>query len=366
MSHTATLLGMPPELFDNIANSTHWKDLGSLRLVSRECAMKVSSVYKVDHFRIRRVKIATETSITNAINIVDHPEFGAAIRELLLIDDAASDPFDFSWEDAENPEKGAKDLRKAMAQYNAQQSTMKSGSGRRLLTGLFGKCVKKGIKTLQYSSWNEGCWNYDGEWSLRSTEDIVEWQGATNDHCFMTVMLAIVSSGVSFETFKMNTGNGAGIPICTYGTDFQKGAICKAALSNFEALDLALCASEDDEGTGYQTALEFLTMMTQLKIRSLEVTALQHAHGDQRSPLTAFMELNFPAMKLLRLGHARLDLEDLVVYLKRQKSLRELDISGCIVCFNPRMSDSEKHRFMQGLENLKVIRRNVSLHAKLD
>ncbi|EME86490.1 uncharacterized protein MYCFIDRAFT_83693, partial [Pseudocercospora fijiensis CIRAD86] len=86
----ANLAQLPPEIFELIAKKIDRVDLLSLRQTSRECADKVFRTYCSTLFPRIQVSMSHEgkNSLDRAINIAQHPVFGALIREFTIaIDD---------------------------------------------------------------------------------------------------------------------------------------------------------------------------------------------------------------------------------------------------------------------------------------
>ncbi|KJX99807.1 hypothetical protein TI39_contig351g00012 [Zymoseptoria brevis] len=339
MAHSDTLLGMPAEMFDLIVESTEKKDSRHLRLVSHECAAKVLNTFRERCFTSLKVMLATESSITDTIDIIKHPDFGRTVKSLPLVDDTATDPTHFWFNpEYERLKRDAMSLEKAVAAFNAQRSMRGSGEDRRLLKQLFRECGEVAVKSVHFQSYDGGQWSATGEWQVEA--DIpTEWQ-AGDDHCLFTVILAIASSTVQFDDFSMTAEHGRGIPISQYGSQPQKGVICKAALSHFDVLNLSVCAHDLDDGGLKQDAREFWSMMTELNIRSLEVQGWKYDEGEDVPTLTTLMEHDFPYMTSLTLHEFRLGWDDLVSFLRRQKSLRNLDVLFTTVGDTPQGLDN--------------------------
>ncbi|KJX99809.1 hypothetical protein TI39_contig351g00010 [Zymoseptoria brevis] len=157
------------KMIELIAQKLAQEDLGSFRQASRMCAAGVSKVFK-ENLRSLRVRLATESSIANAVKIVNHAESGAAVQELILVDNSADDPanHDFSARlDGDEPLLGhVRAARtKARTTYSQQTSMRERGSDRRLLTQLFDKCDEIGIKEVVFESENCGGWDEEGHWN---------------------------------------------------------------------------------------------------------------------------------------------------------------------------------------------------------
>ncbi|SMR61968.1 unnamed protein product [Zymoseptoria tritici ST99CH_1E4] len=332
MTHSATLLGVPTEMFDLIVESTESKDLKHLRLVSRECAAKVLGPFKKNYIHSREVKLATESSIANTIKAIEHPEFGRLVRELVLVDNTASSPTEGEFRGLEN---GAAALGRATAVYQAQRFTRHSGEDRRLLTELFAETAEIEALRVEYRSWDDGWWTASGAWLVEGGEFRHEWDPA-DDHCFCIAMLAIAASSARFDTFRMSTQHGRSIPLSQWGEEYQKAVICKAALSHFDDLHLVFNANDPDDGSNSQPARDFLAMLAQLNICSLEVQSADQWGSANGPTVSTLMEYDFPYLMSLEFGEILLRWDELVSFLKRQESLDKLQLSFSRVEYAPR------------------------------
>ncbi|SMQ56137.1 unnamed protein product [Zymoseptoria tritici ST99CH_3D1] len=318
---------LPAEMVELIAQNLAQEDLGSFRQASRMCAAGVSKVFE-QYIRCLRVRLATESSIANAIKIVTQPDLGAAVQELLLVDNLAERPewYDFSvdWSGSELPlEQSTATLARAHTVYHQQRSMRQSGSDRCLLTELFKKSAQIGVKKIVFESRNHGGWDDDGHWDEDLQKDLVveEWWWESYDsHCFTTVMFAVVDSGSTFDTFRMRAGDGCGIPMRQFG-DFETGRTCEAALSRFKHIRLSL-----NVAWGSIAERKFIFMIAELRICSLEIVLESYEtlrYGDPPA-LDTVLDQEFPYIKVLEFGDMIISWRSLAPFLKRNESLREL------------------------------------------
>lgn len=77
-----TFLGVPPEIFEHIAEHASNADLRALRLTSRATASRVLRTYTKAHFTCRNIYLCLEDDLLQAIEIADHPTFGPALKQL--------------------------------------------------------------------------------------------------------------------------------------------------------------------------------------------------------------------------------------------------------------------------------------------
>ncbi|KJX99808.1 hypothetical protein TI39_contig351g00013 [Zymoseptoria brevis] len=240
MKRSSTLTSLPVELVERIAELTSQEDRKCLRMVSRDCGAKVLNVYKDSVFHEVRVTLCSECSIRNAINIIAHPLYGTAVKDFILTDISEPDPADYNFAYAYG-----KSI--AVAAHQAQKRRREYGHDRKLPTELFDKCRENGrMPSIHFKS------HRDGSRSLQWLRHVVcrtNWSNRevtknkepdSDDYCLRTVMLAIVSSGASFDTFSMDVAAGQGIHLGRNGKDMQKGTVYVAALYHFKVLNLVL------------------------------------------------------------------------------------------------------------------------------
>lgn len=79
-----TLLGVPPEIFEHVAEHVSNAELLALRLTNRTAASRVLRTYTRAHFSCRNIYLHLEDDLLRAIEIADHPIFGPALRQLTV------------------------------------------------------------------------------------------------------------------------------------------------------------------------------------------------------------------------------------------------------------------------------------------
>ncbi|SMY29810.1 unnamed protein product [Zymoseptoria tritici ST99CH_1A5] len=332
MRQRATLPGLPVELIERIAQLTSQEDRKCLRMVSRDCGAKVLNVYKDSVFHEVRVMLCSESSIRNAINIIAHQLYGTAVKNFILTDISEPDPADYHFAHAYG-----KSI--AVAAHQAQKRRREYGNDRKLLTELFDKCRENGrMPSIHFKSHRDGKW-------LQHAVCRTNWSNAdvtknkepdSDDYCLTTVMLAIVSSGASVDTFSMDVAAGQGIHLGRNERDMHKGTVYVAALYHFKALDLVLNVCEQDQEDSHQFARDFITKIAKLNVRSLKIIPVSRYewHLDL-SPVAALMKLEFPLLESLDFEYVSVDWKILIAFCKRHKKLRQLALPGSLVTGTP-------------------------------
>ncbi|KJX99801.1 hypothetical protein TI39_contig351g00008 [Zymoseptoria brevis] len=328
MEQSPTLLGLPVEMFQRIAEITTKDELMCLRLVSRECAAKVLKVYKEVLFSEQRVMLSTNSSIRNAIEVIDHPVFGGAIRRLVLVDNSLREPHVIDFTSHETDRKESAYARLAMAAYRAQNSTWTRGEDLRLLTILlrkYGQVTKRSIihlGTISQHKDERSVWGENGCVSL----DVV--------------LRAVVASQARFGTFSMDNTVTDGICPVTYGQQDDAGSqLCATAFrDHFQDLALAIEAWGCPDNTEIRRARHFFSAISQVKLRSVRIVGgSKHVSSSspQESTIAALMSQEFSSLESLEFGEVGLDWGRLVHFLTRQRNLRELRFSETMVSATP-------------------------------
>ncbi|SMQ56130.1 unnamed protein product [Zymoseptoria tritici ST99CH_3D7] len=316
MEQSASLTGLPVEMLELVARHTG-KDMKKLRLVSRHIADGTLTIFKRTFFSDVKVLIATKSSMEKAIQIVESTNLGPAVRRLTLTDDSVlGDPE--AW-----------DSTAIMVKLDAQRKLRENGEDTKLLTELFRKCKRHAsLSTIRIKAFVEG---EDGPY--RGEPDFMDG----NDDAFVAVMRAIVLSGASFDTLLMDTlavdgddhgiDNFAGLRVIEIGQNDHHRIASAAALHRFNTLDLILQAGyEDTEDIGQN----LLAMIPHTKVRSLKIRP-EFDSGDaidncSNFVIGALLELDFPAMETLILRRAVVSWTSFAPFIKRQKSLRHIDL----------------------------------------
>jgi hypothetical protein len=219
-----------------------------------------------------------------------------------------------------------------------QEQMRFNGEDRRLLTQLFSKCGRKSLKSIAFHSHREG--NNFIDLEMDGDEE-----PSFDDHCFNTVMLAIIASGASFDTFSMNVGECQGIPISGYTFDLGKEIMCKVALTHFRILDLTINARYCDDDGRRDVGREFMSVISKLNIRSLKITGPIHIWT--RPTLGMLMGRIFPSIRSLEFDEVKVNWKRLVPFLRRQKNLRVLILKRSKVSIRGLKSDFPKWRDAQ-------------------
>ncbi|SMR64467.1 unnamed protein product [Zymoseptoria tritici ST99CH_3D1] len=313
MRQRATLPGLPVELIERIAQLTSQEDRKCLRIVSRDCGAKVLNVYKDSVFHEVKVTLCSESSIRNAINIIAHPLYGTAVKNFILTDLSEPDPADYHFAHAYG-----KSI--AVAAHQAQKRRREYGNDRKLLTELFDKCRENGrMPSIHFKSHRDGSRSL--QW-LRDAGCRTNWSNAdvtknkepdSDDYCLRTVMLAIVSSGASFETFSMDVAAGQGIHLGRNGRDMHEGTVYVAALYHFKVLDLVLNVCEQDQEDNHQFANDFITKIAKLNARSLKIIPVSRYEW-HLSPAAALTKVNFPLLESLDFEYVSVDWKILIAF----------------------------------------------------
>jgi hypothetical protein len=319
MATSANFADLPVEMIERIAECAG-NDMKILRLVSRHVAAVSLKAYKAHFFSDLKVFLATESSLRKAIEVVDSPGLGAAVKRLVLVDDG--------FLELDEPYSRSKD-RAAQEQFHDEEGD------RVLLTELFKKCGQRGTgSTVHFRSFIEGIEGPPRVWKYNPHN--IE----SNQHGFMTTMHAVALSGASFKTFimdavpvnKSDTNIFTGIPILQPSRSrFQTNhTTCVAAMRRFQTLHLVL-----EAGVGFPMELlgyNFLSAIHNNRVRSLKIkpdfeTQYAAIYCSKIATMTVWHHI-FPTLELLTLRFVKVDWEELVGFLKRQKCLQKLVMCG--------------------------------------
>ncbi|KAK5117497.1 hypothetical protein LTR85_008882 [Meristemomyces frigidus] len=91
----STLLALPPELFERIAELTPAEDLVQLRLTCREAASKTERTFARAHFTDRGFLLCSKPSLQTAVKIVQHTKYRATMKKVTFyVDCVASSPME--------------------------------------------------------------------------------------------------------------------------------------------------------------------------------------------------------------------------------------------------------------------------------
>ncbi|SMR64471.1 unnamed protein product [Zymoseptoria tritici ST99CH_3D1] len=328
MDQSSTLLGLPVEMLQRIAELTTKDELMCLRLVSRECAAKVLKVYKEVLFSEQRVMLSTNSSIRNAIEVVGHPVFGAVVQRLVLVDDSLPEPRRVDFTSFDTGREDSASARLVMATHRAQNSKWKQGEDLRLLTILlrkYGQVTQRSIihlGTISHHEDKRSLWSENGCISLDM------------------VLRAVVASKARFETFSMDNTVIDGICPVAYGSpDHGRCQLCTTTFrDHFEDLALVIEAWEYPDNTEAQRARQFFSAISQVKLRSVRIVGgPQHASESfpQESTIAALMSQELSLLESLEFGEVGLEWGRLVSFLTRQRNLRELRFSETMVYDTP-------------------------------
>ncbi|SMR64461.1 unnamed protein product [Zymoseptoria tritici ST99CH_3D1] len=340
MESSASLTGVPIEMLELIAQHTG-NDMKKLRLVSRHVAAATSKLFKRTFFTDLRVLLATRQSIKKAIEVINDPNLGPAVRRLVLVDDGYLDLDMMEREDWQfYREKDREFFKHELLARHEQRETRTNNEDLRLLIELFRNAgQQKMISALHFKRFvldddgrTRGC-NYD------------DWDG--NDHCFVTAMRAILRSGAFFDLFSMDTsvfteaGGGragfTGVKVVHFGQETFKGTTCAAAFRRFKALDLTLEAGHGDLAT---IGRDFLATIPHAKVRSLKVRPMSDwgLGSDVCSPLVinSLLASTLPFMDSFSLRYTETNWKPLLSFLVRQTSLCHLSLFKVLVSNVPK------------------------------
>ena len=79
-----TILTIPLELFERVAELSDPRDLLVLRLVNRECGAKTLRTFKNVHSRRKAYHLASKDSLRSLLHLARNEEFACALRRLIL------------------------------------------------------------------------------------------------------------------------------------------------------------------------------------------------------------------------------------------------------------------------------------------
>ncbi|SMY29804.1 unnamed protein product [Zymoseptoria tritici ST99CH_1A5] len=317
MEQSASLTGLPVEMLELVARHTG-KDMKKLRLVSRHIADGTFKIFKRTFFSEVKVFVTTKSSMEKAIQIVGSTSLGPAVQRLTLTDDSFLG----------NPDE-VRSNTAIRAKLDAQRKLREDGEYVKLLTELFRKCGRHAsLSTIRIKAFVEG---KDGPYRGESVLAV------GSDDVFVAVMRAIVLSCASFDTLSMDMlavdgddygkDNFSGLHIIQFGRHDHYGIASAAALHRFKTLELILQAGHENTKDVGQN---FLAMIPHAKVRSLKIRPEFDSEDPQdncsKLVIGALLELDFPAMEILILRRAVVSWTSFVSFIKRQKSLRHLDL----------------------------------------
>lgn len=84
MSSTSTLLGLPLELFEEVATYLSANDLKALRHVSRACATKIGPFYAKTVHESNTIILRDEDDMRRGLMIARHRLIGPALRNIRI------------------------------------------------------------------------------------------------------------------------------------------------------------------------------------------------------------------------------------------------------------------------------------------
>ncbi|CAK3791011.1 hypothetical protein TI39_contig351g00008 [Lecanosticta acicola] len=197
---TPTLIGIPPEVFERIAQLSDDADLLAIRLVCREAASKVLRTYTEVHFSRRHIYLHRESDLRAAIPVAKHPVFGAALSELVINVDQLQDPATSVMVDRSLSEEARLERADQLNAIFQKQEQLKDISTHlQLLTIVFAHTRRHG---------NHPVVTVDSDPpELRANLDTcglyIAWENTDHHKSLLVILEALALSGVKPSAFEM-------------------------------------------------------------------------------------------------------------------------------------------------------------------
>jgi hypothetical protein len=336
-----TLLGLPLELFQHIAECTTKQDLRALRQTSSDCSQKVWKVHKEAHFSDRTVLLSTSSSIRHAIEVLEHPIVGGAVQKLSLVDNSLPSPF--------CPEANHRNEVVDMAAWRMQGTAQNKEEKIRLLCCLFSTFEQVAVVSNVHLSLNIDAPNFsaiDRRRKIgvdRSNVDIFEW-----------IMAAMVFSGVKLNAFSIDTTAFDGFRVIdsSWRPEYMTQTYKTALYHHFELFDLVLRVDDfdTDDMASAQSSLAAFGTPT---LRSLKIVVPYGRKVWSIGPealVDAVLSLEFPRLETLEITSVEVGWDALVSFLRNQPVLRELRLRKTYVVNVP-----EHMNKLDAIEELKGV-----------
>ncbi|SMY29816.1 unnamed protein product [Zymoseptoria tritici ST99CH_1A5] len=329
MSHTNSLGGLPPEIFDHVAGLTTPKDLMSLRLVSRDVAAKVLCICKPVLFSTKKIMLCHEASMLSALEHAQHPTLGNAIRRIVLFDNVLEDP-DESYMSIK-PTRGY--IRNWEGAHQTQKEMIGRGDVLRLLTDFLKTVSKSGVLSDLRIQRCDGTELISRQPSL--PRGCYKNKHPSDDFFLSTLLTAIITSGFAADTFAMIIGTKSNLsttllPVVHHGAQASSMSQYELAFSRFKALELVLSVQDTHRSLSddAEAIKNFCRARFCQKIVSLIITGDCHWDNsfDSVSEETAhqfneLMSIECPRLEVLQLHGYHVECDALMAFAKRHKCL---------------------------------------------
>ncbi|KJX99805.1 hypothetical protein TI39_contig351g00007 [Zymoseptoria brevis] len=326
MSSTNTLDGLPPEMFERVAELTTFEGLKSLRLVSRSINAKAWKTCKAMLFSTVRVMLCSEASLRAAKRQARHPVFGDSIRQVILYDNMIANP-NKSYESIISTRSFIQEWEK---ERGLQKAMKRRGEVLRLLAALL-KTLHKGgrLSCLRIERWHRLA-RSSGPPLLPN--QCYECQYRGDPFVLQTVLRAIIDSGLSAETFAMSFDDKHSdksttlLPVAKDGYDPAEMSQYEAAFSRFGNLELTLSV----EYTGKLRTVDsgairsFCAATFCQKLVSLNIVGPPQWHSTSHGlphQFNALMGMTFPCLRTLYLEGYDVECDALSAFVARHKRL---------------------------------------------